>query len=148
MKNSIFTLFIAVFLLISSGFEAKAQTVSSVISNFLGEYSWSLLYGTFQDHANLFANPVYFEGKNYNSSGITKVAKNFYSNYQTIAHRFEIVLTDYDQNKNEIMIMAVEYQTIKNRKTGVVSSTHDLKQIHLINQYGWKCSSKYHGSLY
>jgi hypothetical protein len=147
MKKSLFISFVAVCFLISSGFEAKGQ-LSKIVGNFLNSYSNSLLYGTYQDHADLFANPTYFEGTKYIKAGITKVAKNFYSNYVTISHYFEVIVYEYsDRESTEIMILAVEHQMVKNRKTGKVSSTQDMKRIDLIYQNGWKCSGKMHASL-
>ncbi|KAA0265863.1 MAG: hypothetical protein EDM75_01435 [Chlorobiota bacterium] len=105
------------------------------------------MYGSYEDHANLFSDPTYFEGTKYSRAGIRKVAKNFYTNFYTTYHKFEVYSYEYYESDGSILIMAVEYQTTMNRKTGKSSSMEDMKRIDLIYQNGWKCFSKIHASL-
>ncbi len=121
--------------------------VDEIVRNFLKAYSSSLLYGSYEDHANLFSDPTYFEGTKYSRAGIRKVAKNFYTNFYTTYHKFEVYSYEYYESDGSILIMAVEYQTTMNRKTGKSSSMEDMKRIDLIYQNGWKCFSKIHASL-
>jgi hypothetical protein len=109
--------------------------------HFLRAYSNSLLNGTYIDHANLYADPTYFGGRWHNAASIKKIAKNFYANYRTIKHNFEILNYYYADNGN-MEVIVNEYQTVKNRSTGEVTSTMKSKKIQLFYWKAYYCYSQ------
>lgn len=113
---------------------------------FLEQYSNSLLYGSYIDHANLYWNPTFFGGRWYDKDGIKKIARNFYNNYKTISHRFEILSYGYN-NEGNMEVTVLEYQTVKNRNTGEVSSTTMGKKIELFYWKGYYCYKQIELSL-
>jgi len=121
--------------------EAGAQT-KTIAANFLNAYSNSLLYGTYEEHADLFTNPTMFEGKSYNRAGLRNLVKKFYSNYITLAHRFSPWDYSTSNDGKTIYIIATETHKTKNRKTGKVNSVTVDKYIILQYKNGWKCSMK------
>ncbi len=141
MKNYtvLFTTILLVWGFLSSPVEAQAK---SVAEQFLRIYSYTLISGTYKDHAALFANPVYYERKKYNAAGIREVARKFYSNFETIDHGFDIWDARYDEN-GLISIVAFENHVVRNRKTGKTTTGGGTCLIRLIMESdGWACYSK------
>lgn len=109
--------------------------------HFLRAYSNSLLNGTYIDHANLYWDPTFFGGRWHDKASITRIAKNFYANYRTTKHSFEIMDYHYADNGN-MEVIVVETQTVVNRKTGEVAETIIAKQIQLYYWKGYYCYSQ------
>ena len=143
--NSIFWIVVFWFLSI---FNVEAQNESIFAPHhFLRAYSNSLVNGTYIDHANLYWDPTFFGGKWHNTASIRKIAKNFYANYRTIKHNFEILNYYYADNGN-MEVIVIERQTVVNRNTGEVSETTVAKIIQLYYWKGYYCYSQKEQNMY
>lgn len=122
-----------------SSAEAQAKSVAEKFSRI---YSYTLISGTYLDHASIFSNPVYYERKKYNAAGIRAVARKFYSNFETIDHKFDIWDAYLDKD-GLITVIAYETHVVRNRKTRKTTTGGGTCLIRLIMvPDGWACYSK------
>ena len=108
---------------------------------FLQLYSNTLLNGNYIDHANLYWDPTFFGGRWQNAASIRKIAKNFYSKFQTLQHSFSVDSYGFD-NEGYLVTIVLEYQKVKNRSTGLVTETTTAKRIKLFFWKTWYCYSQ------
>ena len=142
MRTIYRTILLVGVLWLALSFNVQAQGESTFSPHFfLRQYSNSLLNGTYIDHANLYWDPTFFGGRWHNMASITRIAKNFYANYRTTKHSFEILDYHYADNGN-MEVTVIENQTVVNRKTGEVSETIVAKQIQLYYWKGYYCYSQ------